>query len=71
MSIPYKIYENILTDDNWKYLHNFISEEYFSWKYRFYDDFIAYHSIHAQCGQSVFNYLSKYHYNILYNGYFI
>ncbi len=23
-------------------------------------DFIAYHSIHAQCGQSVFNYLSKY-----------
>ena len=24
-------------------------------------DFIAYHSIHAQCGQSVFNYLSKYH----------
>ena len=24
-------------------------------------DFIAYHSIHAQCGQSVFNNLSKYH----------
>ena len=33
MSIPYKIYENILTDDNWKYLHDFISQEYFNWTY--------------------------------------